>query len=78
MHLCADRFNPLLFQPHPQLLKGLQNVEGARKGKVTTVEVKQSTYTVRLHSGKQPDSPFAAELKRFACWNAFFILVYFN
>lgn len=34
--LCADRFNPLLFQPHLQLLKGLKNVEGARKGKVTT------------------------------------------
>lgn len=52
MYLCEDRFNPLLFQPHTQLLKGLKKVEGARKVKVSTVEVQQSTYTVRLYGGK--------------------------
>lgn len=62
----------------PGLERRLENLEGARKGKVPTVEVQQSAYTVRLYSGKQPDGPFAAQSNLFACWKAFSVLVYFN
>lgn len=78
VYICADKFNPLLFQPCPHVFKGLKNLEGARKGKVTTVKVQQSAYTVRLYSGKKPDGPFAVQSNLSACWKAFSVLVYFN
>lgn len=78
MYICADRFNPLLFQPCPQVFKRLKGLEGARKGKVTTVKVQQSAYAVRLYGGELPDGPFAAQSNMFACWKAFSVLVYFN
>lgn len=52
MYICADRFNPSLFQPCPQLFKAMKNLERARKREVMAVKVQQSAYTVRLYSGK--------------------------
>lgn len=52
VYICADRFNPLLFQPCPQVFKGLKNLERARKRKVTAVKAQQSAYRVRLCGGK--------------------------
>lgn len=78
MYICAVNLNPLLFQSCPQVFKGLKNLEGAKKAKVTAVELQQSTYTVRLCGGNHPGGPFAAQSNLFACWKAFAVLVYFN